>query len=928
MKRRGLHLTALAILACAASLSGCDWFVSADQRVTRAEQKLAAADDRGALIELQNAVRSEPGNVRAHLLLVDISLRLGDLRSARKELQEAVTHGATADQTAELSAKVALTSGEFKELLAQLDSDQAGLATAARFTYRGLALLGMNDLDKAAEAFNQALSADPKWARARIGLAETLAAQGNSEAGLEQLQIVLAANASDATAALLKGTILAKRGDYRAAAAALKIAREHGAVQLSSSQRALTLAALTEAQLALGDLQAAQAAHAELVQLAPSSQLTRLLAARLAMVKQDYTTAVAEAQKVVTAAPDLVAAKMLLGAALLAQGNLNQAETQLSEVVRQAPENMEGRKLLARVNLQLQRPDIAMQVLAPAQQSETADPQLDALLGWANLQRGDGAAAIALLERSVAAQPGNANLQLDLAMAYVSEGQHDKALELLRSGPSNPSDIRRDSLLVASLAAAKGLDAARAEIDRIVAAAPQDVAVLNLAGSFYARQGDFGRARNLLARAVAKEPGNVATLTTQARIEIAAGDQKAAASAIDKALAKDPANMPARLMQVEIAARAGDLATAGKRLEDIRAADAKAVEPRLLLARLYLQQKKTREADDVIREVRAQALNEAPIASAVGRFYLDAGRFEEALSWFRIAAQKDPTNSSYALSVARSQLALGNSSAAHETLQTILAAHPGSIPASTALVMLDLREGRRDAAVARVAELKKVHPQDPAVAMLEGDVAMATKSYKDAAQAYATASKLAPSGTSAVRAYRANQLGGFPDATVPLESWLQRQPADVAVRMVLAEAYAAASQRDRAIEQYEKVAGAERPNPMALNNLAWLYHEKGDERAAATAKRAYAAAPQVPAIADTYGWILLKGGDVKQGLPILQKAVADSKSQPDIRYHYAAALAQAGQREQARRELLALTRGEAKFASAAEAQKLLAELGG
>jgi Flp pilus assembly protein TadD len=72
----------------------------------------------------------------------------------------------------------------------------------------------------------------------------------------------------------------------------------------------------------------------------------------------------------------------------------------------------------------------------------------------------------------------------------------------------------------------------------------------------------------------------------------------------------------------------------------------------------------------------------------------------------------------------------------------------------------------------------------------------------------------------------------------------------------------------------------------------------------------------------------VKGGDVQQGLSILQKAVADSKSHPDIRYHYAAALAQAGQRDAARRELIELTRGDAKFTSAADAQKLLAELGG
>lgn len=915
-------------LHCLLLLGACDWLISAEKRIASAENRIAAGDDRGAAIDLQNALKAEPDNVRARVLLAEVSLRLGDPKSAEKELTRVSEHGAAADKVHPLIAEARLAMREFSQLLSLIDSGELVLQEPQRSTYRGLALHGSNELEPAIEAFDKALAADPNFAPARIGLAETRLKQGDSEAALKELQVVLSANPNDATAALLKGVTLARRGDYRLAADALNSAREHAAGQLSAAQLVLAFAAITEAQLALGDLPAARSAHAELAARAASSPLTGVLAARLAMAQQAYTVAVAEAQKVVTAVPDLVPAKMLLGAALLAQGNLNQAETQFAEVVRLAPENMEARKLLARVNLQLQRPDVVMQVLSPLQQSDVADPQLDALLGWAELQRGDDAAAIVLLERSVAAQPQNANLKLDLSMAYSSAGQHGKAVTLLRSVPATPGDMRRNSLLINSLAAASGVDAAREEIERMVAAAPQDAATLNLAGSFYARQGDFVRAKDLLARAVAKEPTNMTALTTQARVEMLAGDQQAAGIAVDKALSVNASDVKARLLQVEIAARSGDLATATKRLEEMRAKDAKAVEPRILLARIYLQQKDTTKADEVIREVHGRAQSEPVVAAALGRFYMDAGRFEEALSWFRSAAKSDTANPSHGMSVARAQFALGNNSAARETLETLLASHTALVSASAALVMLDLREGRREAAATRVADLRRDHPRDPSVALLQGDVAMSGKAYQDAAKAYASASELVPSGASAVRAYRARQLGGLPNATAPLEAWLQREPRDVAARMVLAEAYAADGQRGRAIEQYEQAVAAPKPNPMALNNLAWLYHEERDSRAAATAKRAFDAAPQVPAIADTYGWILVERGDVEQGLPILQKATQDSKLQPEIHYHYAVALARAGRREDARRELRLLTRSDAKFNSAADARKLLTELEG
>lgn len=927
MTRIGPVATML-MMAAAVQMTGCDYFISAEQRIARAEAKVAAADDRGALIELQNAVSSDPKNVRAHLMLADISMRLGDPKAALRELADAKASGAPAADVDERGAKARLALGEFKALLEQLETKQVVLQEPLLSTYRGLALLGMSQAAAAVEAFDAALAADTGFSRARIGKAEALAAQGQAKAGLQELDAVLAANPGDAAALLLKGTLLARQGDFKDAVTNLELARKNAAGQLTAGQQTLAVAALTEAQLAVGDLPGATQSQAELAKRAPSAQLTHLLAARLAMARQDYPAAVAEAQTVVSATPELTSAKMLLGAALLAQGNLNQAETQLAEVVRAAPENMEARKLLARANLQLQRPDIAMQVLSPLQQTDAADPQLDALLGWANLQRGDDTTAISLLERSVAAQPGNAALKLDLATAYITGAQYEKAAQFLQAMPATPGNSRRDTLLVTALAASQGVGAARAQIDRMVAAAPQDVATLNLAASFHARQGNLTEARALLARATAKEPKNVATLLSQARLELALGEPKAASDAVERALAADASNAAARLMKVELAVRAGDMNAAREGLEGIRVADANAVEPRLALARLYLQEKKTRDADAVINELRTRAQNEGPVSAAVGRYYLDAGRFDEALSWFRNAAQKEPANAVFAMNVARAQLALGNNAAARESLQSALAANPNALQLISSMVMLDLREGRRDAALARVAELKKAKPQNAAVAMLDGDVSMSVGAFKEAAQAYALSAKLAPSSAAAVRAFRASKQAGLPDATAPVEAWLQRTPNDVTARMVLAESYASAGKRDQAIAQYELAVKTDQPNPMALNNLAWLYHEKGDQRAAQVGKRAYAAAPNVAAVADTYGWILIQTGDVKQGLPILQKALADSKSQPDIHYHYAAGLAKDGQQDAARRELKTLLDNQANFSSVADARKLLAQLGG
>lgn len=53
---------------------------------------------------------------------------------------------------------------------------------------------------------------------------------------------------------------------------------------------------------------------------------------------------------------------------------------------------------------------------------------------------------------------------------------------------------------------------------------------------------------------------------------------------------------------------------------------------------------------------------------------------------------------------------------------------------------------------------------------------------------------------------------------------------------------------------------------MALSNLALLYVESDCDRALNLAQSAMDAAPDSPDIMDTYGWVLVLGGDADRGV--------------------------------------------------------------
>jgi putative PEP-CTERM system TPR-repeat lipoprotein len=912
----------LVALSCGAiGLSACDFFVDAQTRVDRAEQLVAKQDHRAAMIELKNALQSDEANARARLLLAKVSFQLGDIPGAEKELQRAVQLGASPADTAALLAEIRLAQGDLESLLVQIDTGELQLPPDELATVRGRALLSLQRVEPAIEALRTALEHNPANIEAKIALAEALAAQGQSIEGLELLDQTLASTPESALALMVRGGILVRGGQYDEARTALDKAREHAA-SLNARQQAALFALLGETQLAQGDLAAAKDTYGRLGALAPNAPMTAMFGARIAMAEQNYSAASNELQKVVAAAPNFAPARFLLGAALFAQGSLHQAQTQLQRSLELAPENLQARKLLAKVHLQLSRPDAAMEVLLPAEQEDG----VDALLGLARLRAGDSAAGVALLEQSLAEHPNDEGLQLELAYAYLRGGQAPKALELARRLPRQAGDARRDELLIAAAGAAGGISAARAEVERLLAQFPDDVEALNAGAMFYARQGEFDRGRELLGRAMRAQPENAAALFNRARIDAAEGKWDAVAGSLEQIVRIDSMNVMARVGVAELALRRNDAARAISLLEQLRKDVPDAIEPQLKLAGIYFSQRRAAQGEAALRQVISQAKGRAEVLNAAGEVYLEHEQHTQALAQFRAAVQLAPQHAGYWFNSARAQLALGNGPAAREMLNKTLELRADWTPAVGTLAMLDVREGQRAAALQRVSELKKRNPREPSVLTLEGDLNFVLQRYEDAAKAYDAAGKIRQSSALAMKSYRARRAGKLSDPAQPLRQWLEQQPADLAARMILAEAYQDGGQRLKAIEEYEVLVRQNANNAVALNNLAWLYHVEGDARAEDTARRAYEIAPNSAAIADTYAWILVGKGRAGEGRDILKAAMEAPRVPPEVQYHYASALAITGEKAEARRVLEKLLERPEDFADREEALRLLKDL--
>lgn len=922
---RGTILTmAVALLA----LAGCDLLTSAETRIDRAEKAIAEGSYRGAIIELRKLLEDEPDRAEARVLLAEAELNMGDAASAETNLKRAIEAGATPEQVSPLQARVQLAYGRHDVLLTQIDAGELKLREPERSWYRARALLGLRKPEEALAAFGEALEQDPGSVDAQVGIAEAQAAAGQVTEALAALDQITKDDPTAALAWLARGGLLLQMGRHAEGEQALAEANKHAKARLTEPQQLQALAGQIEARLARGDLERAEAGLAELTKRAASAPLTRLLKSRIAMARQDFPTAAQELTGLVNDMPGYLPARFLLGTALLAQGNLFQAERHLAGVVQASPDNLEARKRLAEVRLQMNRPEAALALLSPALESGTSDARMEALLGAAQLGAGADPTAITRLEEIVRRNPADRNARLDLAALYIGRGDANRAYELLQAMPSAKGDTRREFLLIRSIAESRGRPAAHAETERLVRDNPEDVELLNLAAGFLLAIGDVTAAAGALDKALAVQPGHVPSLVGLARARLAQGDLDAAEATYRRALSHDAGSVDARIGLAEISGRRGKPEDAKRWLEEVRSGDARAIASRLLLARLYLSGQETAKAAKVVTEALEAAPGRADVLAAAGALYLDFNQHDQALGYLRRAVDLEPERPDLWIAMARAQSAQGFAPAARESIERALRLDPDSVAAVGLAAMMDVREGKREAGLARAVALRKRRPQDAGAAMLQGDMHAALSQFSEAERAYAEAGRLRQGLPALVRQIQVRRQAGAADPIAPMRAWVQSHPDDLQARAMFGVFLQDIGEVEQARAQYEKVVASGRPDPVTANNLAVIYQERGDPRAEELARQAWRGAPKSGAIADTLGWILVGKGAHEEGVRLLREAAALAPQIPEIQLHLAEGLIKSGAPGEARGVLEKLLSGDRQFAGRARAQELMNNLGG
>jgi putative PEP-CTERM system TPR-repeat lipoprotein len=891
-------------------LAACDTKATGEL-LEEAEAASAAGDNAAAMIHLKNALQKEPANVSVLLRLADLNLATGDASNAELQYRRAAQLGANEVEFQVGLLEALLQLEKYKSLLDEVDPATVA-ATVQRgpiLRLRGRAYTGLGLLAEAMAELEKSIELEPGVPDAHADLAEVYRRMRREDEADEEIARALAADAEYPPALFVRGQRELSDEKIEAAEVTFQHAARVAERRNSAALRFAALAALADMQLTQERTDEAAVTLTALAGINAGHPLIKYHGARIADQRGNLDEAKRLLQGALVTQKDFRPAQRMLGTLYALEGSYELAELHLQPVVRTDPNDFFARRMLATVRLGQERPGEALALLEEASVSDAPEAQRGflALAAQASLRSGDAEKAISYFRAGAEADPSDWRFQLGQALALLAEGQHDQAIEIIEGLDEGAGPYRKPALLIFAYLQDERAEAALSLAKRLVEGQPEQAHTHNLLGTVYLATGAPDEAREHLVRA----------------LELDRLDLDAAADALRRVIDLDPDNAWAR---VALAGSAFSQNQPEEAISLVQPVLETSVDAQLMMAAIEIDRGNMVRAREIVQTGLKTDPTNARAYNMLGTMDSTDGNYEAAARNFAAAARLNPERPSFHLNLARAQLAIGDQEAARKAIANARALDPNASQLAILEIVLFTRDGDYVRAERLLENLEK-SGFDPVTRLsILGELRTAQRQHAEAAEAYKAAYAGKPSQRLAIRAWRADAAAGHADPTAILRNWIEQTPDDATVLTALGNWHLDHDEIETAQQHLEQAVEIDGTHALALNNLAWIYDETGDERALATAEQAYRLQPESPAIADTLGWIHLKSGNSVAALGFLRQAAEAVPSDPGIQYHLAMAYVESGDVASAKKILMDLLASDRDFSNREDAQRALASL--
>ncbi len=558
-----------------------------------------------------------------------------------------------------------------------------------------------------------------------------------------------------------------------------------------------------------------------------------------------------------------------------------------------------------------QEPEAEKMGLAVIDKNKTFAPMYDLLYIY-YMQTTRAPDAERILERKVENNRQQGNYLIQLAAHYLYTKQNDRANAVLQR-LGDEKQFPEGHLLAGDFLyfRAREFDRARAQYEAGEKAFPASKGVYQKRlVELLTTTGHSQDANDLLATILKESPNDSDAVAMRAALMLTTGNLaqiNQAANDLQSLVAKSPDNHLLRFNLARAYVAKNDLDQARLQLEAAIKIRPDFIVARDMLSRLYLNKadygKALKEADETI------ALNKNDLQARLSR--------------------------SSAL------MGLGDSQKARQELDAVLAIAPGNPDARYQAGFLAWSEKDYKRAEQVFGELYKANPKD-ARGLLGLTETLASQNHIAEAVKLMQDSLVREPENSEFRLALANLYvrdQRYDDAIKVLQDLLQKDPksADLLLRLAetqrrkgdvngAIETFRRASQaapsdprpllqlgllmdgtgrRDQAKPIYEQILKIQPDHPIALNNLAFIKAEEGQDldEALTMAQRARQGMPSSPDVMDTLGWIYLKKNLSDDAIRTFKELLIAAPNSAAYHYHYGMALLQKGDKPSAKKEL-------------------------
>jgi cellulose synthase operon protein C len=886
-------------------------------------------------------------------------LALGQFAQAESILSKYLAHVPLDQRALRLVASAALQQHAPSRAIDYLKSQADKPTTdAATLSLLGNAYMADGKPELALQQFEKAATLDPEnqSIKARVAVSEINLGRGRQ--GLEELEQVFASEsgaaiagptlvltelragrvkkAAEVAASLIKldannplyqtliGVVQVSQQDYTGAEKSFRAART------ANPEFAAAARDLSNLYLATGRIDDAKKVYADLLSKKPNDAFALLGLADIAITEKKWSEAIDYINRARTAVPSDPASGLKLAKVYELRQDWSSAKAIAGELVVQFP--LDVNVQIAQATALLGSGDTRGAISSYRRAHEIAPNSIPILSRYVAslISAKEFSEARAVLQEAVAREPRNVLLKGDLIRVEAEIDGLDAGLVKARAFAKEDPENNIFDLVSAELYQKAGRPQdATALLEAAVAARPSDDGLTIALSRLYTGVGDLTKAEALLIRRVAADPKSLSARGALARFYLTTGRTDDAKKNYDELLSQSPTDVAALLGLAEIAVSQKQWPDATDYITRARAAAPNNPAPGLLLVKMYGVQQDWKHATSAAAELAAQFPANVEVLDAQGRAQIAAGDTDGAASTYKSAHELAP-GSRPILSRYVTLLKTAKKFPEERTvLQAALDRDPQNAPLKGDLIRVEADIGGLEAGLAKARMFANDDPGNSAYDLVSAELYENAGRRSEAVVLTDQVAATHPSDDNLILALFRLYTGAddLAKAESVLNVRLKSDPKDFTIRSVLAGFYLAQKKYEAATAEYTRLV-AERPtDPVALNNLAWLFQRQGNlSKARELAERAFAAAPAAAQIDDTLGWILLAQGETDKAMPHLSAANSAAPHNPDIQYHFAVALQRVGRAADALEMLETLLGSGVSFTDKADAEKLLNEL--